>query len=96
MQINIAEIEKIAFLLLSKFKESKGDTIDLSHDFYWDIPSDELFNPYQEPQNMTLGQLSDDLSEIQRLNTSDSAIPYDLKRLASILTALSMENQTAF
>ena len=47
-------------------------------------------DPYEEPKIISLGQLSDDLEEIQRLNKSDDAIAYDLKRLASILKALGV------
>ena len=96
MRVSIEEIEKVVSLLLSKLRESKGNEIELNNDFYWDISAEELYNPYEEPKNITLGQLSDDLVEIQRLNKSDDAIAYDLKRLASILKALSIENQTAF
>lgn len=96
MKVKISEIEKIALLLLSKLKESKGDEIELSNDFYWDISEEELYNPYEEPKNISLGQLSFDLEEIQRLDKADDAIVYDLKRLSSILKALSDENKTAF
>jgi hypothetical protein len=96
VKVKIDDIEKVTLLLLSKLKESKGNEIELNNDFYWDISEEELYNPYQEPKNITLGQLSDDLEEIQRLINSDDAISYDLKRLASILKVLSIENQTAF
>jgi len=96
MKINIDEIQKITSLLLSKLKESKGNEIEINNDYYWDISSDELYNPYEEPKNITLGQLSDDLEEVQRLAKSDDAIVYDLKRLGIILKALSIENPTAF
>jgi hypothetical protein len=96
MKVNIKEIEIVALLLLSKLRESKGNEIELTNDYYWDISIEELYNPYEEPSNITLGQLSDDIEEIQRLNKSDDAIAYDLKRLAAILKALSIENQTAF
>ena len=96
MIVNIKELEKIASILLSNLRESEGEKIELKNDFYWDISAEELYNPYEEPKNITLGQLSDDLAEIQRLNTSNDAVVYDIKRLASILKALSLENQTAF
>ncbi|ACE06213.1 hypothetical protein Aasi_0842 [Candidatus Amoebophilus asiaticus 5a2] len=96
MKVKIDDIEKVTSLLLSKLKESKGNEIELNNDFYWDISEEELYNPYQDPKNITLDQLSDDLEEIQRLIKSDDAITYDLKRLASILKALSIENRTAF
>ena len=91
MRIDIKKIETITSVLLAKLIEIKGATIELSHDYYWDIPTDDMYNPYQEPKHLTLGQLSDDLEELQRLcESSDDAIPYDLGRIASILKALSL------
>lgn len=97
MKVNIDELQQITSYLLSKLKEQKGNEIELENDFYWDISSDELYKPYDDPQNISLGQLSDDLTEIHRLSKSkDEAIPYDLKRIAEILKALSIENSVAF
>ena len=96
MKVNIDEIQKITSLLLSKLKESKGNEIEINNDYYWEISNEELYNPYEEPRNITLGQLSDDLDEVHRILQSDDAIMYDLKRIAGILKTLSLENQTAF
>ncbi len=96
MKVNIDDIQKITSLLLERLKESKGNDIEIKNDYYWDISEDELYSPYEEPKNITLGQLSNDLEEVQRLNKSDDAIIYDLKRLSQILKVLSIENQTAF
>ena len=96
MKVNIEQIESITMLLLLKLRESKGNEIELNSDFYWDVSKEELYNPYEKPKNITLGQLSDDLDELQRLSKSNNAIAYDLKRVASIIKALSIENQTAF
>lgn len=97
MKVNIDEIQKITFLLLSNLREQKGNEIELENDFYWDISSNELYKPYDEPKDISLGQLSDDLKEVQRLSqSSDDAIPYDLKRIAELIKALSIENSTSF
>ena len=97
MKVNINEIQKITSLLLSKLREQKGNEVELENDFYWDISSDELYKPYDDPKDISLGQLSDELKEIQRLSqSSDEAIPYDLKRIAEIIKALSIENSTSF
>ncbi len=50
----IDEIEKITSLLLLKLRKSKGNEIELKSDYYWDISSEELYNPYEEPKNITL------------------------------------------
>lgn len=96
MKVNVDYIKKITSLLLERLKESKGNEIEIKNDYYWDISEDELYSPYEEPKNITLGQLSNDLEEVQRLNKSDDAIVYDLKRLSQILKVLSIENPTAF
>ena len=96
MKINIDEVHKITSLLLTKLKESNGNEVEIKNDYYWDISGDELYNPYEEPKDITLGQLSDDLGEIQRLIESDDAIMYDLNRLGNILKILSFEYPIAF
>lgn len=97
MRVNIDELGKIIGTLLSNLKNSKGNEVELKNDYYWDISSEQIYNPYDNPNEILLGQLSDDLNEIYRLRSSnDDAIPYDLKRIAEILKALSIENSTAF
>lgn len=96
MRINIDKLQWITSFLLLKLKEEKGNEIELQNDFYWDISEKELYNPYEKPQNISLGQLSDDLHEVNRLLKSDDAITYDLKRISNIIKALSIENPTAF
>ena len=96
MRINIDKLQWITSFLLLKLKEEKGNEIELQNDFYWDISEKELYNPYENPQNISLGQLSDDLHEVNRLLKSDDAITYDLKRISNIIKALSIENPMAF
>jgi len=97
MKINIDEFKEIILLLLSNLKDSKSSEIELRNDYYWDISKEQLYNPYDEPREMSLGQLSDDINEICRLTKPNAkAIPYDLKRIAEILKAFSIENPTAF
>ncbi|WP_343703076.1 hypothetical protein [Chitinophaga sp.] len=97
MKVNIDELINITALLLLELKNSKGNEVELKNDYYWDISSDQIYDPYNDPSEISLGQLSDDLAEIHRLTKSDDeAIPYDLKRIAEILKALSIENSLAF
>lgn len=96
MKVRINEIQEITSLLLLKLKEKMGNEIEINNDYYWDISDNELYNPYEEPKNITLGQLSDDLDEIKRLLTSNDSVPYDLKRISNILKTLTIENSTIF
>ena len=93
MKVNIDILEKIIHSLFSELKEKNGNQIEIESDYYWDISNEEMYNPYEEPANMSLGQLSDDLAEIMRLQKDDSAIPYDFHRVANILKILGFEKQ---
>lgn len=96
MIVNIEELKSILIHLLVQLQKSKGNIIELPMDYYWDISLDEIYNPYIEPQNINLGQLSDDIEELKNAKVNDNLIPYDLKRVANLLTAISINNQTTF
>jgi len=97
MIVNINEIEKIVLLLLSKLRESKGNEIELTNDYYWDIDDDELYNPYEKPKDIGLGQVSFDIELLLKLlNEPDDALPFHFKKLASILIALYATNPILF
>ncbi len=86
--VDIEELEKYILLLLFKLKSSQGNLIEMKED-YWDISSAELYNPYEEPKTISLGQLSDDINELKRLlDSEEEAIPYDLKRIGEIFKYL--------
>ncbi|RZA02508.1 MAG: hypothetical protein EOP47_06655 [Sphingobacteriaceae bacterium] len=93
--INIDELQKHILLLLNKLKERKGANIELENDYYWDIDSKELYNPSEEPKDLSLGQLSFDWEQIAKAKSED-LIPYDLERVSNILKALGVEYPIAF
>jgi hypothetical protein len=96
MQVKVDEIEKIITLVLSRLRQRVGNEVEINVDYYWDISTEQLYNPYEKPSDISLGQLSDDIAEINRLLNDDSEISYDLKRIGNILVALSKESQSSF
>lgn len=90
VQIKLTELEKALALLLRQLREAEGETIELEDvDAYWSVPPEALYDPYQEPTGLTLGQLSDDLEAVQGL--AEGAIPpvsLDLVKVAALLEAL--------
>lgn len=84
-QIDIASFRN-AFLNISDYLDEEGiTTIDLDHDYYWAIDFDELFNVYETPSDLTIGQLYDDWEQIERLSKDVKDItPFDLIWFASV------------
>jgi hypothetical protein len=98
MTIKIDDLAQITLLLLSKFKESKGNEIEIQHDYFWEIADEELYNPLKDPRAITIGQLSYDIERIKCIlhRKNDDIIPYHLHLLSNILKAISIENPIAF
>lgn len=53
-----------------------------------------MYNPYSEPKNFTLGQISDDIMKINSVNKTGDFIAQDFNRIASLLRAICFENPT--
>ncbi|WP_272150898.1 hypothetical protein [Tenacibaculum aiptasiae] len=90
MKIDKKKLFKIIDSLKEEIDVNLGDEIRIDkEDFYWQISNEELYNPIEEPSELTLGQLSDDWSELLRLyDNNEIAISYDLKRLSVVFGLL--------
>jgi len=90
LQIQVSELEKSLSLLLEALRKQQGEVIELPQlDLYWAIAPEELYNPYQTPANLTLGQLTDDLEEMGRIaNGETRPVSLDFAKLSAILAAI--------
>lgn len=96
MKIDLDKLEQAISILLSQFKKNTGNEIEIKNDFYWDMSTEDIYNPYIEPKNVSLGQLTDDWQTLEKSVNSNSLIPYDLQRISNILKVISVENPIAF
>ncbi len=90
LQINLNEIEKAMSVLLHDLREAQGEIIEVEPvDYYWSVPRVALYDPYKEPTDLTLGQLTDDLEEMKKLaeGTSEPVSLY-LVKMSAILAML--------
>lgn len=86
MTVSVALLRRVTTALFDHLERSGQNEIIMDKDFYWNIPDGSLYDPYQEPTKLTLGQLSDDLREIERLDAGESApISYALVWVAALL-----------
>jgi hypothetical protein len=86
MKIQVTQLRKAAEILLNHLSENGTDEIELTKDFYWSIPPEQRYNPYVQPAQLTLGQLSEDWKEILRVaNAEEEPTEYHLEWLSAIL-----------
>ncbi len=78
--------------LLEDLRERKGNSIELSNDFYWVIPDPkQLYNPYEEPKDILSGQLAFDVENLRQSYQDKSMVNQYLAKLGHVLIALSDE-----
>lgn len=94
MKINIHELETVLHTLLTELKEQNGAEIEIEgEDFYWAIPQEDLYNPYEKPQELMLGQLSDDLEHLHKLATHElPVVGNDFVKLSSIFQVIGYKD----
>ncbi|MCS4303383.1 hypothetical protein [Chryseobacterium sp. BIGb0232] len=88
--ITILDIRKLINILSDKLEKlDDKEVVKLEDDLYWNILDEELYNPYDEPAQLTMGSLTEDWEFLQNvLNREREIIDYDLYKLASILKFL--------
>lgn len=89
MKISVHELLEVVQILRDHLQATKPPEIEVEEDYYWQVPESERYDPYKKPGELTLGQLSDDWSELRKLLDRDR-VPagLDLIWLANILRRL--------
>ena len=85
MNVTTQELRRAANLLLDHLEASGQTEFKIDEDFYWNIPQEQLYNPYDKPTDLDMGQLSDDLGEIRKIvNDESPCVGYALVWLAPV------------
>lgn len=89
MEITLSELKAVFLQEVNHLEELGYEKIEIPVDYYWNIPQDLIYDPYNEPKNLDMGQLSDDWQELQKTLRGDrDPLTYDLVWLSTILRAI--------
>ena|SRR5438552_16784954 len=93
LQITIDEVQHLTNVLLSHLRERGIGAIEFSSDYYWHIPSNEVYEPLNKPTNLDIGQLTEDLERLKEIaEGKNDPIGYALVWLSSILRYIGEQN----
>ena len=88
VRLKVRTLREACMLLLDHLEELEGPEVRLDRDFFWSIPSPQLYNVYETPADPTVGQLSESLNNLQNMLTDPTRVTsYGLVWLADILGA---------
>ena len=86
MKLSTDELRRLTLMLLAHVEADSSQAVEVEDDFYWDVPAEARYDAYVEPKTHTVGQLSDDWGELQRiLNGERPPVGYALVWLAAVL-----------
>ncbi len=92
MKVQIDKLEIVLYKILDHVKKNHGNSIEIEYDYFWNIPKEERYDPYNEPKRLDIGQLSDNLQEIAKIaDGSNEPIAFGLVWISNILRFIGEE-----
>ena len=93
MQISVTNLRNAVEKTLDHLEESGLTHIDIDEDFYWNIVIEQLYDPCKKPTELDLGQLSDNIEEVEKISSGESEpVGYALVWIAAILRYIGENN----
>jgi hypothetical protein len=89
MKIDIADVKRVFETLVAHLEQTNQSTHEIEWDYYWDVPTEDRYNPYVDPKELNMGQLTDDWQELIKIADGDMPpVGPALMWLSSILRAI--------
>ncbi|MFF0532933.1 hypothetical protein ACFYT3_31755 [Nocardia amikacinitolerans] len=89
-QMSLTELRRLLDVLLHHIEvTTASDVVSVDKDYFWSVPSDELYDNYNEPTRLTLGQISESWHHLRDLLADeDHVLGHHLVWLADVLRAI--------
>ena len=89
MKLEVTDLRKMFEMLAEHLEETGQASVEIPWDFYWEVSREERYDPYSEPKQFGLGQLSDDWNELLKIRDGEMpSVGYALVWLSSILRSV--------
>lgn len=72
LQMSFAELRRLLDVLLHHVEATTAsDTVCVDRDYFWSVPTDELYDNYDKPTSLTIGQVSESWQHLRDLLADD-------------------------
>ena len=92
MVLDLNTLENIVKKVFSNMRSRGIREITLDSDFYWDIPTELLYDPYNEPKELNIGQLEEDYDVLKQSSQKNILVGHNLKNISVLLRYISMKH----
>lgn len=92
VRVPVDQLRQVFELLVAHVVKDAETDFPVSQDYFWSIPSPERYDVYNEPSELTIGQVSESWANLQSMLEDDSkTLGYGLVWLADVLRAIGDE-----
>lgn len=89
MKVKLTDLSQVHEQITRHLHSLGLEEVEFDDDYYWNIVPEKRYDPYHEPDEFTLGQLSDDLARVRRISIGESEpLGYALVWLSALLRAI--------
>ncbi|WP_306356422.1 MULTISPECIES: hypothetical protein [unclassified Nocardia] len=90
LTVPLAELRRAFELAIAHAEAAVGtQSVTLDQDYFWSIPPEQVYDVYNRPSDLTVGQLSESWQHLSDLLAhEDRALGYHLVWLADVLRAI--------
>lgn len=93
MKVKFDDLRILLDKILKHLEEDGIKSVELESDYYWNIPKEYLYDSYEEPKELDMGQLYDDMEFLNNiLEGRNEPIGHALVWLSAILRYIGEEN----
>lgn len=86
MKVKVNDLKRAMDLFVDRLESEGVYEVDIEEDFYWSIDQENLYDPYKEVESFSLGQLSSDWENVERMISGENQpIAYGLVWLSSVI-----------
>jgi hypothetical protein len=96
--VDLAAVDRAFRILLDAFVESTGQSVvSISKDLYWELPSRQMYDPLNLPEDFALGSLEHDLERVEQIVDDPTlAVRNGLQWLGALLRAVGDPELASF
>lgn len=89
--IKVSDLKKLINLIAFKLNDlDESSSFTIENDLYWNIQEQDLYNVYENPNELTIGSLIEDWIFLETIILEKRDIlDYDLNKLSTILKYLA-------
>ena len=93
MKVKVRDLQLVAEQLFAHLEAGGVEEIELPCDYYWNVPDEALCKVYEHPKELSIGQLSEDLRQLSRIQNGEaSPVGYALVWLAAVLKCVGAQS----